>query len=267
MSDLRARPAAEGAPELDAWLGRAPVLNAFPIHDLREAPSETRAWVAADGPRVVAHLVVHVARPYDVPWAYLGGEPLGARLLLEEAPVRRGVVVADRALEPTVAAVVGSDRVFHELVMAVERATARPRPSPEAERLGPEWAEAYARRVVPPSIPVTAAVIERNRAHLERRTVYGIVEGGETLVSIAGASVETDAAWIVGGVETLPAFRRRGYATQVTSAVLRDALERVERAGLWVREENAGAIRLYERLGFRPVGATTWFDVGTGLEP
>jgi len=39
------------------------------------------------------------------------------------------------------------------------------------------------------------------------------------------------------------------------------------RVGLYVREDRLEARRLYERLGFRPLGRRTWLDLGAGFAP
>ena len=49
-----------------------------------------------------------------------------------------------------------------------------------------------------------------------------------------------------------PEFRRRGYATALLQAVMREAeTEGAVKATLEVRASNAAALALYERLGFR----------------
>lgn len=62
-----------------------------------------------------------------------------------------------------------------------------------------------------------------------------------------------DTVWHVMNVAVDPTQRRRGIAT----AMIQSLLERVERDAqltLEVRQSNAGAIRLYERFGFRSAG-------------
>ncbi len=59
----------------------------------------------------------------------------------------------------------------------------------------------------------------------------------------------------VHGMRTLPAFRGRGLASRILSALAREAQGRgVERAFLQVEQGNAGALRLYRQAGL----ATAW---------
>src|SRR5712692_6734194 len=81
---------------------------------------------------------------------------------------------------------------------------------------------------------------------------YGVEQGGQ-LVSVAGVHLASRAYRVgpVGNVFTHPAYRGRGYAAACVSAVVR-ALQAdgITTIGLNVEQTNAGAIRVYERLGF-----------------
>ena len=73
---------------------------------------------------------------------------------------------------------------------------------------------------------------------------------GDRPVGICMLGVRRDRCWI-GGLGVVPSERRRGHAARLTIAVLAHAEEAgLRRASLEVLEANAGAIALYERLGF-----------------
>ena len=80
---------------------------------------------------------------------------------------------------------------------------------------------------------------------------------------MAGTNARSPSVWIISGVETAPEFRRRGFAVRVVSAVIRDALAAAGCAALYVDQEARGAVRLYERLGFRTVRKYMVVDFGT----
>lgn len=85
-----------------------------------------------------------------------------------------------------------------------------------------------------------------SRAHLAVATVDGRPVG-------VGRSVTIDGWTALLGMATLPTHRRRGVATAVVRALTgRAAGEGGAGAWLQVEEDNLGARRLYERLGFRP---------------
>lgn len=82
---------------------------------------------------------------------------------------------------------------------------------------------------------------------------YGVWQANE-LVATAGTHVYSVAEGVtaVGNVFTRPDCRGRGYATQCTAAVVRDALAAgADTIVLNVRDDNAAALRVYEKLGFR----------------
>lgn len=88
---------------------------------------------------------------------------------------------------------------------------------------------------------------------LETGYFCGIEREGQ-LVSIAGVHLASRTYGVgpVGNVGTLPEFRGRGYGAAVTSAVVEALLaDGIHTIGLNVEQSNRGAIRIYERLGFR----------------
>ena len=82
---------------------------------------------------------------------------------------------------------------------------------------------------------------------------------GDTLCGYVSCRVVLDEAYM-GNLAVVPAYRRRGIA----EALLLSLTARVKAAGcafltLEVRLSNAAAITLYEKLGFRRVGARRRF--------
>jgi ribosomal protein S18 acetylase RimI-like enzyme len=71
------------------------------------------------------------------------------------------------------------------------------------------------------------------------------------LAAMAGERQKLPGYTEVSAVCTHPDFQGRGYARILISAVAQKILERDEIPMLHVREDNAGAIRVYEKLGFK----------------
>jgi hypothetical protein len=92
------------------------------------------------------------------------------------------------------------------------------------------------------------------------------VRDGERL-GFANLAIRGDDAWI-GGVGVVPAARRQGTGELLMSALHEEAQARgVARIWLEVIEQNEGAFRLYEKLGYNVV---RWVEVWTlpkGSEP
>ncbi|MGP8072808.1 MAG: GNAT family N-acetyltransferase [Thermoplasmata archaeon] len=252
--------------ELRLYLSLDPIGNAFALHDLSREPDRTELWIARVEGQLRAHLLVYDPHEFGVKWVHLSGRPDAAEELLAHLPARKAVAITDPALAPQIASRFETSGLYPEDIMVAEMGSARLIASSLAVRLTGEHAEEYARLVVPSVFPLNEKVLELNRRRLNDEVVYGIFADG-VLVSVAGTSVRTPGAWIVGGIQTLPSHRKKGYATQVTSAVTKEALGEAGRAGLYVRRDNDAAIRVYERLGYRKVGERVWIDLGTGLAP
>lgn len=87
------------------------------------------------------------------------------------------------------------------------------------------------------------------RTH-ELGTYLGIRDGAR-LVAMAGERLKVPGYTEVSAVCTHPDYLGRGYACVLMGEVMRRISERGETPFLHVRADNARAIALYERLGFR----------------
>jgi predicted GNAT family acetyltransferase len=82
-------------------------------------------------------------------------------------------------------------------------------------------------------------------------TYYGIRDG-DRVVAMAGERMRPVTGLAeVSGVCTDPAYRGRGYAARLIGRVMAGFAERGDQAFLHSWADNAGAIALYEQLGFR----------------
>jgi ribosomal protein S18 acetylase RimI-like enzyme len=90
----------------------------------------------------------------------------------------------------------------------------------------------------------------RARLRAGRMVLAAAYDGGGPLA--VGGHQPVGAVTEIAGVGTLPAARRRGLAAAVTSALVRDALDRgIEVVFLSAADEDVA--RVYRRLGFTPV--------------
>jgi ribosomal protein S18 acetylase RimI-like enzyme len=79
--------------------------------------------------------------------------------------------------------------------------------------------------------------------------VFGVWER-ERLVAMAGTRVQIPGAVEIGNIATRSTHRRRGYARQSVSALVRAHSAVGQRVFLMVFQSNQAAIQLYEGLGF-----------------
>ncbi|HUX77330.1 MAG TPA: GNAT family N-acetyltransferase, partial [Anaerolineae bacterium] len=89
-------------------------------------------------------------------------------------------------------------------------------------------------------------------AQMERGVFHGVLPDGN-LVAAAGTHLVSPTTGVaaVGNVFTHPDYRGQGYGTVTTSAVVAELLQLgIRDVILNVNQDNATAIRIYERLGF-----------------
>lgn len=85
---------------------------------------------------------------------------------------------------------------------------------------------------------------------IELGQYFGVLEDGR-LVAMAGERMAAGALREVSAVCTHPAFQGRGLARRLVERLVRLQLQRGETPFLHVMHANAGARRIYERMGFR----------------
>ena len=129
-------------------------------------------------------------------------------------------------------------------------------------------------RVRPARVEDLPALVEAARASLReesrpdpfdgdpegfRRWVRGrvarahVIETSAGVVFVGYADVRRPEGWLVQGVYSWPAVRRRGLALAGVASLCRAAFEAgADHVQLSVVEGNDAAVRLYEKLGFRP---------------
>jgi GNAT superfamily N-acetyltransferase len=118
--------------------------------------------------------------------------------------------------------------------------------------------------VEPPDLAAVNALYDEGRKHGEGPTFFhpsmlaqgtfrAVVEGSD-FIAIAGSHVYSIELGVctIGNVYTRRDCRRRGLGARVTAAVVETALaDDVQTIVLNVSQENTGARRVYEQLGFR----------------
>ncbi len=94
----------------------------------------------------------------------------------------------------------------------------------------------------------------------ELGTYLGIHEASK-LVAMAGEGFRFPGYTEISAVCTHPDYRSRGYASSLVSTLIQKITKRGETPFLHVGKQNAGAIRLYEKLGFKTRHSITFVIV------
>jgi GNAT superfamily N-acetyltransferase len=233
------------AEEARAFLEHDRLLSAYALADIDEPELEgSRWWVARRDGEIRALALVVEGLPFRPCFAIGATEPLAAifREAIREPRILVAVPPHGRAAVETTYRFERADLMKR---MAVHVRSFRPRVTQRVTRLGPEDLEA----IIDLYGHASRTYFTPERL---RREIYVGVYQGRSLVSAAGTHVRSATSSIaaVGNVLTRLAYRGRGMATSVTSAVTETALERHRDVVLNVREDNAPAIAVYERLGY-----------------
>ncbi len=239
-------PSADRARE---FFARDRLMAAYALADIDAAEFErARWWIATRGDEAVACALVVEALPFRPCFASGETEPLAA-IFRDGIHEPRIVLATPPAGRLAVESVYRFERVEKMHRMAVSVDSFRPRLTHRVTRLRGEQLDDVI------DLYGHASRTYFSAQRLERELYFGVYVGA-TLVSAAGTHVRSRRSDIaaVGNVLTRIAYRDRGMATSVTSAVTEAALEQHRDVVLNVRQDNAPAIAVYDRLGYHVHG-------------
>ena len=229
-----------------AYLERDRLLAAYALADLdSDSLDRARWWVARREGEIVALVIVVESLPFRP--CFVTGEPAAAGQLLRDAVHEpRLIVAAPLPVRSAVASVYRFERSDTMHRMVVDAASFEPRRSHPVVRLDADRLDDVI------DLYGNASRTYFTPERLERELYFGVYAGA-SLVSAAGTHVRSAAAGIaaVGNVLTRLPYRGRGMATACTSAVTSAALPSHRDVVLNVRRDNASAIAVYRRLGYR----------------
>jgi len=103
---------------------------------------------------------------------------------------------------------------------------------------------------------------ENTRKSLENNLFYGIRADGK-IASFGSAHKNDLSCCNVSVIATHERFRNRGYATSVTSFLVRETLASHQTAIIHVFKSNAPAVKVYSRVGRSRNANQSWFRSGT----
>jgi ribosomal protein S18 acetylase RimI-like enzyme len=253
------------------WLERAALLDpfshAYARWDLDHAPYRVRFVSALDGDQTVGYLLIWLGHPSTSVVHWVGSDPR-ARTLADALPARPLIAIVPESFQTAAVTARGPARPLTVLILANETSTEPPESvgapsSVEVRRLGradhPSLA-AFAERQADP------VAGEYPTLDPGEEWIWGAFDQGR-LVGAVRAAVRLPDVWLLGGVYVDPGARGRGIGRALVGSALASARETRVKVGLYVREDRHEARRLYERMGFRPVGRRTWLDLGAGFSP
>ena len=250
-----------------------PILNAFIIYDWLELRDRCRFYLALRAPleRLEALCLIYPGERFHT--LIPRGSTEGIRALLAEVELPEKAVFP--VLKPEEADIVlevlgqRAGPIYDALLMTCSPDDFRPRIAHDVVRLGPEHAEIFRRFLIEERSerghrPTLEQV--RRRLRDEKRPVFAIIESGR-IVSLALIFLSTQDVAFVGGSYTIPELRSRGLATSTTSRATEEAIKISGLAALIVRANNAPAIRVYEKVGYKLHKRIKWVCAGLDYPP
>jgi|GEM_PF-488264 len=266
-----ARPATEVTAGIDRrWVEdqarHEPIAHAYALWDLDHAPDRTEFWTYRSGGLPTAYLLVWRGIPASPMVHWVGDE--SALDLLAALPPRPLVAVVPEPLADRVVGARGPGTVYRTLIMARDVGAGTLRPDGGARRLVPTDADEFRRFTATPDPEIGRGYGGADLVRLTEagESVWGVFDG-DRLVGTARTPVHMPAVWLVSGVVVAATHRNQGLGSAILSALLRAADAEWVRCALYVRADNAPALKVYERLGFVAIARRAWIDLGSGRAP
>lgn len=265
MTDIRLA-TRDDFPSLLDVLRRDAGRHALAIQDLTVWPDLSRFYFDAPSfTRGIAGYLLHTGHPGSqrVKSLILEGTPDVATALFAHVPAGKWVMrETPGSLRAVIAAAAPEAVIYDEWRMDVDRSSFRPAKVLGRTRpLGPEDAPAIAAFYGLPTDK--AAIFIRWLTHA---TLLGVFDG-DRLAAFASTFVKTPEVWELVSITTHKDYRRRGLAAEVTSVITSLGLEAAPLVSLTVLQDNAPALGLYGKLGYRRREHRLWIDNGTGSSP
>jgi hypothetical protein len=231
--------------EILAYLETDRRYAAYATGDLEPGMFEQCTWAGAEKADRLQALVLHF-RGLQPPPLFLMGDAGGLRAILAQVPYPEQVYLNCRNEHlPTARDFYVWARLIPMWRMVLPLARFQP-VGGDCVRLGP----AHSGQLT--ELFTLGGGLAFSPAQVEGGVFYGVLVEGQ-LVAVAGTHLTSPIYGVaaVGNIFTRPDYRGRGLGTATTSAVVAELLQSgIRDVILNVGQDNVGAIRIYERLGF-----------------
>ncbi|HML23893.1 MAG TPA: GNAT family N-acetyltransferase [Aggregatilinea sp.] len=235
-----------------AFLAQDRALTAYALGDLDDAFWPQSTFYAAYHDGEIASIVL-VYEGLDPAVLTAFGDPEGVRAIFDACALPGEIYYLFLPeMESILAARYDLPHMKREWRMVLDPGTFAPAPHHDLRRIEPDDVRALDdlyRHAADPG----EAVMAFSPWQIAHGCFYGVWED-DALIAAAGTHVWSGAESVaaIGNVFTMPEYRGRGLASVCTSAVAQAALDAgLETVVLNVRTDNAPAIHVYEKLGFR----------------
>lgn len=218
----------------------------FFIFDWKLHRKDTEVYLALEKNRIEGAMMV-----YKKSMVHLRGNCKAVETLLEHLELEKIELTAPRECEDVVLGQFKPGRKLELLLMYLRKGEERMHISHELVEISEDKAEEIA-AILRDSFPDVA---DRTTVDLVKDSIksnYWLgIEQDDRVVSIGNARF-ADFGSNIGVIATDEAYRNRGLATSVVSALVEEILRRCDQALVHVLSDNDPAIHVYRKVGFRP---------------
>jgi len=218
----------------------------FFILDLKQHPENTKILLVTEGERIQGLMLVYADLIVQLRGKREAVEKLLNYINLEKIELQAPLNCEDlvtRKYDP---------QIRHELVlMTLREGDEKLQVKEKPVRLGPEDALEVANLMKEADPEWWGEVAPEDRKQSLEETFWVGLKHHGRIVSV-GNTRFNDFGSNIGVIATDERYRNMGYATSIVSALVEEILKRSSTALIHVLSENATAIRVYSKVGFKP---------------
>jgi len=218
----------------------------FFILDLKQHPENTKILLAIEGKRIQGLMLVYSDLIVQLRGKRGAVEKLFDHVNLEKINLQAPLDCEDlvtRRYNP---------QIRHELVlMTLKKGDEKLQIKEKPVRLGPENALEVAKLMKEADPEWWGEITPEDRKQSLEETFWVGLKHNGRIVSV-GNTRFNDLGSNIGVIATDERYRNRGYATSIVSTLVEEILKRSPSALIHVLSENAPAIRVYSKVGYRP---------------
>jgi len=234
--------------EQDFWkhVNRDAYDHYFFILDLKQRRSQTQVFLALEDKKIEGLMLVYAGHVVQ-----LRGNREAMKLLFDRVDLEQIELQAPLDCEDIVLGKYKPSFRFEIVLMCLRRGEENIQMKYAPVRLGIEEAEDVV-NVLREADPEVWGDLdtEKQKASWKDAVLFGIKRQGK-LVSVGLARL-VDFASNVSVMATDERFRNMGFATSIVSALVQEILKNSPVALIHVRKDNAPAVRVYSKVGFKP---------------
>jgi ribosomal protein S18 acetylase RimI-like enzyme len=218
----------------------------FFILDLKQHPENTKILLAIEGKRIHGLMLVHSDLIVQ-----LRGKREAVQKLLDHVSLEKIEFQAPLNCEDLVTRRY-NPQIRHELVlMTLRKGDETLQVKEKPVRLGPEDALEVANQMKEADPEWWGEITPEDRKQSLEETFWVGLKHNGRIVSV-GNTRFNDLGSNIGVIATDERYRNMGYATSIVSTLVEEILKRSPAALIHVLSENAPAVQVYSKVGYRP---------------